>query len=84
VIISLRAAEKQPFHSRSKTTILEWLGDGIQWHRIHERNVKPSERNPEGFKVFREVMNRVYAGETVEVVAEYHLETGELFIIRLA
>jgi len=46
--------------------------------------VKPSERNPEGFKVFREVMNRVYAGETVEVVAEYHLETGELFIIRLA
>jgi len=46
--------------------------------------VKPSERNPEGFKVFREVMNRVYAGETVEVVAEYHLETGELFIIGLA
>lgn len=79
MIVSLRPARNQ---LRSHTVYLEWRGDSGNWQKIHYYNVKPApELRVYGKNgVFREILNRVLAGEPVDVVASFHLETGELFI----
>jgi hypothetical protein len=52
--------------------ILEWaIGNGKKWYPINYRRVTPHCMTDEAFlEAYRQAMNRVLKGETVEVTAE--------------
>lgn len=61
--------------------LLEWsIGNG-KWYSINYCNVAPANFNSESFWAkYRKAMNRVLAGETVQVTAEYDPATKLLTV----
>jgi len=78
MIVTLRhkADSRHPRSGR----YLEFTGDNLEWKRIHIDNVVPAEKTPEGYMLVREIKNRVLAGETVDVYADYDPNTGVLMV----
>jgi hypothetical protein len=63
--------------------VLEWNPGNGKWYPINYKAVVPAKENEEFLAAYREAMDRVLEGQTVELGADYNRDHKTLIVFHL-